>query len=147
METNKNYEAKRKALLRRYHALLGKAGAGEEVKRLTAAAYGHTSSREFTVAELIEVCERLEGKTRPAVKATNDLNVWRKRVIACVGGFLRSTGQRSDIDYIKGTACRAAKCKIFNEITLPKLVKIYNHFGEQQDAKKMTAPKTAIYLN
>ncbi len=64
----------------------------------------------------------------PRKKATDPLDVARKRLIAAIFGNLQQRGITADMAYVKGIACRAAKVDIFNDIPLNILKDLYNRF-------------------
>ena len=76
------------------------------------------------------------------VRANNnnllELNKWRKRVIASIGGWLTSCKTEHTIDLIKGIACRASKRNDFNEITLSELRALYAEFNNKQKVARNT---------
>jgi GH18 family chitinase len=69
---------------------------------------------------------------------TNSEDVWRKRVMASIGGWLRSCGTQHTVETIKAIACRAAQRKAFNDITLSELRAIYAEFNNKQKIAKRT---------
>lgn len=71
------------------------------------------------------------SKSKKAPTGTSD--VWRKRLIAAIGGYLSLKGERADIDRIKAVACRAAKKTDFNRIGASQLRSLYNAFCKQQN--------------
>ncbi|MDE5575500.1 MAG: hypothetical protein K2I87_07295 [Bacteroidales bacterium] len=80
-------------------------------------------------------CRLYYGAKRPDRKVNRmptDLNVWRKRLIAAIGGWLRMTGRQDGLEIIKGIACRAAKKDDFNAIPKQQLVSLYNAFLQRQ---------------
>jgi hypothetical protein len=57
----------------------------------------------------------------------------RKRLIACIGGYLTAMGSKNEIGLIKATACRAsAYYTRFNDIPLDRLNSLYNAFLKRQ---------------
>jgi hypothetical protein len=57
----------------------------------------------------------------------------RKRLIACIGGYLTAMGSKNEIGLIKATACRAsANYMRFNDIPLDRLNSLYNAFLKRQ---------------
>ena len=72
------------------------------------------------------------SKSKKAPTGTSD--VWRKRLIAAIGGYLSLKGETNPgIDRIKAVACRAAKKDDFNSITAAQLRSLYNAFVKQQN--------------
>ena len=80
-------------------------------------------------------CRLYYGSKQPDRKVNRmpkDLNVWRKRLIAAIGGWLRMTGRQDGLEMIKGIACRAAQKDDFNAIPKQQLVSLYNAFLQRQ---------------
>ncbi len=73
---------------------------------------------------------------------TDTPDVWRKRLIAAIGGYLSLTGERADIDRIKAVACRAARKDDFNRIGVQQLRSLYNTFVKQQKDMQRVAALT-----
>lgn len=143
MTTQKN------ALLRKYHTLLRLGGVTEDEKMAMLAAYGVESGKDLTVYELTELCGKLDRIANPGA---NENDMWRKRVIAAVFGYLRALGKKGSIEEAKAIACRAAKTEEFNRIPKERLKSLYNAFkNRENDLKeidKMTGEllmSTSIY--
>lgn len=89
-------------------------------------------------AEVAVAAERLPAdasasRTVKKKKAPTDTSdVWRKRLIAAIGGYLSLKDERADIDRIKAVACRAAGKDDFNRIGMAQLRSLYNAFVKQQ---------------
>ncbi|MBS2100680.1 hypothetical protein [Carboxylicivirga linearis] len=72
-------------------------------------------------------------------KRTTDVDKWRKRVMASVGGYLKLMGRESNANLIKKIACRATGYDNFNAIPPSRLMNVYNTFlNKQQDFKQLT---------
>lgn len=56
-------------------------------------------------------------------------HLWRRRVMAAIGAYLRKNNKTSDATIIKAIACRAAKTTNFNRIKLDELQRLYNQFS------------------
>lgn len=72
---------------------------------------------------------------KPAAVANHEpseLNQWRKRLIAAIGGWLRLSGQVESLAKITGIACRAAAVTDFNDISKERLISLYNAFLQKQ---------------
>lgn len=82
-----------------------------------------------------QFCRKYYGLKRPAQakRQADEMDVWRKRLMAAIGGWLRLTGKPESDEYIKGTACRAAGRSDFNDIPKGQLVSLYNAFLQKQD--------------
>jgi hypothetical protein len=129
------------ALIRKFHALCYKNGIDAENKKVIIAGYGVDSTSELTEAQLIELCNRLEG----VAPKTNEQDACRKRVMAVIGAWLRSNGLAEGDDAIKAVACRAAKAKTkdFNKLSTAALNRVYNEFR----LKNETAAEVAKMKN
>lgn len=119
-----------KYLLKRLHTLLGRLGFDKESKQhLLISNYGVTSSIDLNSKQLAELCDNLECQLNPQKK---ELDKYRKRLIAAIGGWLVKLGKENEIKTIKAIACRAAETKSFNEIPLERLRSLYNAFANKQ---------------
>jgi hypothetical protein len=78
----------------------------------------------------------MEGKTKTLHVRGDDFDLWRKRVMASIGAWLRHCNTEHTADSIKAIAARAAGRKAFNEITLSELRAIYYEFVNKQKAVK-----------
>lgn len=80
-------------------------------------------------------CRMYYGAKSPARhvnRMPKDLNIWRKRLIASIGGWLTATGKQGGLEMIKAIACRAAQKDDFNAIPKQQLVSLYNAFVQKQ---------------
>jgi hypothetical protein len=59
-------------------------------------------------------------------------NLWRKRVMAAIGAWLRGRNMPETADRIKAIACRAAKADSFNDIPLSKLRALYEEWRRKE---------------
>lgn len=118
-------------LIKRFHTLLTKAGMDEFDKKSILSEFKVTSSKDLTVVELLEVCTALEKMVNPQLAEIDRL---RKRVMASIGAYLREMGYSDNQDTIKSLACRASKCKSFNDIPMEKLRAVYNAFNHYKRA-------------
>ncbi|MDR2836528.1 MAG: hypothetical protein LBV69_10135 [Bacteroidales bacterium] len=69
-----------------------------------------------------------------------ELDKWRKRLIASIGGWLKLTNQtgNNEIEQIKKIACNASGFAKFNEIPKQRLISLYYAFNQKQkDIKKV----------
>ena len=86
----------------------------------------HISELKSTeAAELISRLKRNQGRTETT------MDVWRKRLMAAVGAYLRAFGYSESAAAIKTIACRAAgmpNADCFNQIPLERLRGLYNAF-------------------
>jgi hypothetical protein len=56
----------------------------------------------------------------------------RKRLMGCIGGYLRAMGKPEGAANIKAVACRAAGVERFNSIPIDRLNSLYNAFLHRQ---------------
>ncbi len=110
--------------------MLGKAGIGRDGKEAILSSYGVVSSKELSAYELLEICNELDKQSNPKAQ---ELDKWRKRVIASIGGWLKLVQSGNyDINKIKAVACRSAQAESFNKIPLERLRNIYYAFKNKQ---------------
>jgi hypothetical protein len=117
----------KKQAIKTLHAHLARAGWLER-KRDMVNSYGKESTTELTLAELRDLTNKVKSHLN---EVDDEANKWRKRVMAAIGAWLRSTQQTESADYIKSIACRAAGADSFNRITTPALRRIYAEFGRK----------------
>jgi GH18 family chitinase len=122
-------EKQQTGLLKKFHTLLNKAGLGTDEKQVILSQYGVESSRDLSVTELVEICERLDIN---ATLEQTENDRWRKRVIAAIGGWLRMLSKNENAHVIKGIACRATGHRNFNDIPVDRLRNIYYAFQKKQ---------------
>jgi hypothetical protein len=119
-------------LVKKFHTLCGQLGIGEEARRmLLSDNYGVASSKDLNYTQLMELCTKLEMQANPDLK---ELDRWRKRCLASIGGWLRSTGGEESMTYIKAIACKASGKAEFNKIPLAALRNMYYEFLNKQKA-------------
>lgn len=116
-------------LLRRFHTLCTRLGLESYEKLAMVESCGVTSSRDLTCAQLEQLCSELDIKLNPELKTLDD---WRKRVMASIGGWLRTIGRDQNAQIIKQIACRATGHHLFNEIPIERLMNIYYSFLKKQ---------------
>lgn len=118
-------------LIKRFHTLLGKAGMDNEQKLAILAQYGVESSKDLSAYELLELCNKLDKMSNPQLI---ELDLWRKRLLAAVGGYLKAADvvAEDEIVLIKKVACIAAKKTEFNQIPLDRLKSLYNAFKNRE---------------
>lgn len=144
MATASIMDQQQKILLRKFHTICGKIGIGEEEKREILAAYGVTSSRELDAHDLLEICNRIERATRPDIE---ELDKWRKRLIAAIFGWRKSLGQATDMNEVKAIACRAAQANRFNGIPVERLRSLYYAFSKKTKDLEFVEKLTAEELD
>lgn len=107
------------------------------------ASYGVESSRDIDTHDLIDICGKLSAQLNK--KQDNDTDKLRKRVMAAIGSWLRSTGRTSNASIIKGIACRCTGYNDFNKIPRERLRNLIGLFNNKQtDARQTEAVKQAI---
>lgn len=121
-------EIEQKRLLKKFHALLGAAGIDQEGKLSLLAQYGVESSKDLTAYELLEICNKLALQSDPQMAA---LDKNRKRLIASIYSWREAMGCKSNINEVKGIACRAAGVAEFNHINNEKLRSLYSAFTKK----------------
>jgi hypothetical protein len=126
-------EKERKRLIKRLHTFYGKIGMSEEDKKSFLSGWGVAHTNELTAAQMMEACQKLEMFQNPALR---DQEMWRKRLMASIGGWLRATGQQENGKYIKAIACRAANKADFNQIPVAMLRNLYYEFKNKQKARE-----------
>jgi hypothetical protein len=120
-------------LIKRLHTLYGKTGMSPEDRKSFLSAWGVEHTNELTATQMMEACQKLDMLLNPALQ---EQDRWRKRVMASVGGWLRSTGQQENGKYIKAIACRAAGKTDFNQIPVAMLRNLYYEFKDKQKARE-----------
>lgn len=122
-------------LLKKFHTLCAKAVVDADTKRGIVESFGVFSSRELTTDELLQACTILEGMQ---TKIAQEMDTWRKRVIASIDGYMRLTGGDRAIEYVKGVACQSTGYNSFNSIPRERLINIYNAFlNKQKDYRRV----------
>lgn len=114
-----------KQLIKQLHTLLSRQPDPKEAKETILLSYNVSSSKYLTIDQLKQVCNSLMHKSDPAMA---EMDVWRKRLIASIGGWLRAMNKVDNITLIKGVACRASGKKAFNRIPKEQLRSLYNTF-------------------
>ena len=135
-------EEQKKALLKKFHTLLGQTDNREFVKEVLLSHYGVSSSRDLTERQLSDACTTLENQAGPAQRISTK-DKWRKRLIAAVSDYLRVMGiavfqkeykdctkneKEYRTEYAKGTAIKASRKMSFDKIPQNQLVNLYNGF-------------------
>ena len=94
-----------------------------------------TSTRELTAKEMQDIVDKLQNAEQ------SNPDIWRKRVMAAIYGFLGKMNKEATPELVKGIACRAAKVQDFNKIPTQRLISLYTAFTNMQKdlnfAKKM----------
>lgn len=142
VKINDKQQQQRYQLIRKYHAICGKLGmSADQRTEMLIRNYNVESSKELSVSQLIDLCDKLNREASPAEFA--ELDKWRKRVLASVGGYLKVAGVRGcSLDYVKAVACRASEAESFNKISKERLKSLYYGFKQKQkdfESAKVTA--------
>jgi len=119
-------------LLKKFHTLLGRVGAGSEGKEAILWSYQVDSSSDLSEAQLIEICNMLDMQLNPALAKMDKL---RKQAMASIGGWLRVAGRESNANIIKAIACRSTGYDNFNLIPAERLRNLYYNFRNKQNDK------------
>lgn len=114
-------------LIAKYHVLAKQLSMTDEDKQAVLAQFGVESSKDLNEHQLIDLCASLAREVEKRFGKDN-MDVLRKRVIVAITGYLKANKQQHDIAYVKGVACRVAKCNSFNKISREKLRSIYGTF-------------------
>jgi len=122
-------EVTKKSLIKRFHTLLGRYGIGNEAKEGLLAGFGVESSTELDVDALLQLCEAVEKIGKPDDDKMDKL---RKRLIACVGGWVRAMGKTGNMKMISGIIRRASGGTELNDLTVNQLNSLYNAFRKSQ---------------
>ena len=141
----------KKKEIKRFHVLLMQCGITENGKEGILSAYGVESSKDLSVAALIEINNRLQAevdKLHPKPEAEKDtrLEDWRRRCKKATGMYLAAKGDipadgwgLAEWNKIQGTICRAAKAERFYDIPLSTLRGITYEFNKQRQAMEDVA--------
>ena len=124
-------EAYRKRLMSKLHAIKKQRAMSDDEYRALLSGLDAYSSSELSIENLLRAIELLEGNTTPKTKHDEEMDKYRKRVIASIGAWLRAMNKEESLDIIKGIACRATGAKAFNLISLERLRSIYAAFNNK----------------
>ncbi len=141
--TSSTTDPRKTKLLKKYHTLLCRQGVNNEAKMAMLAGYGVESSKELTLAQLVDIIVKLEGGCPEQEKQKSPLEMWRDRAIAAVSDYLRVMGvgffqkeyEKCTYEeklkrkaYAIGTIEKAANGKVFGKISQKQLASLYNGF-------------------
>lgn len=116
-------------LLKMFHTKCTRCNIAVDEKYAMVASYGHDSSRDMTINELMDANRKLDAMLNPELVG---LDQWRKRVMGSIGGWLRVMSIEQGADKLKAIACRAAGFSHFNEIPKERLINLYYAFLKKQ---------------
>ncbi len=141
LTTNKSNKSRHS----KFYVLLNKMGIPAEDKRDFIIDY--TDGVTDSLTELwnnypgfyTEMIRHMETMVRQIDNHNGEMDKYRKRVIAAIGGYFKQVGLIHNIDYIKATACQSAGYKSFNQIPKERLRNVYNAFTKMQKDFKTVA--------
>lgn len=134
MKTKIENSSTKSLLLKKFHTLCSVAKLSFEMKEEIINAFGCESSKDMSVQDLIDSCKMLEERVKP----NNELDKWRKRLMAAIGGYLKKTGGENNAANIKSIACRASGYKDINDIPRERIINLYYAFvNKQKDFSKV----------
>lgn len=146
MAENKTMDRIHRDILKKFHTLCSVLGLTEAEKRAIVESYGVESSRDMDTHDLINVCGKLSEQAN-AKTGTGDMDKLRKRVMAAVGGYLKTTGKESNATVIKGIACRATGYTDFNKIPRERLRNLVAAFNNKvKDAQAVNEIADALLM-
>lgn len=124
---NKVMDKIQRDLIKKYHTLAGQLGMTDEDKLALLSQFGVESSRDLSQHQLIDICGTLSGEMERRY-GKESMDALRKRLIRCIGEYLKVSGQTSSLAIIKGIACRASGIEDFNRIPRERLRSLYGAF-------------------
>lgn len=130
--------AYRKSLLRKYHWVCSELGLSKEEKDAIKEGLGVKSSRNFSIDQLKQLIDRLQSGKDYSQSYDPEGDLWRKRVIAAIGAWLRIANRTETPEVIKAIACRATRYENFNKIPVSRLRDIYYGFSRKAKTTKGT---------
>lgn len=146
MAENKTMDEIHRNILKKFHTLCHVLGLTDDEKRTIVESYGVESSRDMDTHDLIDVCASLAEQANRKT-GTADLDKLRKRVMAAIGGYLRTIGKESNASVIKGIACRATGYADFNKIPRERLRNPVGAFNNKvKDAQSVEDIANALML-
>lgn len=117
----------------RLHAIVSRLGIDNSTYRaMLYNNYRALTCKDLSSAQIAKLCTCLESKQNGHQML---IDAARKRLIAAIGGWLRSIGQVDasyDLRYIKAIACKASEKQSFNLISLERLRSLYAAFCSKQ---------------
>lgn len=142
--------------IKQLHILFNRCNINESGKEAIYNSYGVTSSKQLTIAQLIEICNKLhqllqrDGKEQVPVRRKTPLQQAQTCCKLAIGSLLAAQGKIPPSDWklaqwhlIQTIACRAASVEHFGQIPLSKLRGIAYEFNKQ--AKAIAQAKQTIH--
>lgn len=130
----------------RLHAIVSRLGMNDdEYRAMLFCNFGVASSKELSESQMARLIDSLSGSTAKRQAEREELDRCRKRLIAAIGGWLKSIGQYDNankVEYIKAIACRAAEKRTFNQIPHERLRSLYASFCHRQSDMTKVAKAT-----
>ncbi len=136
MKEDRTMDKIHKGLVKKFHTLCSELALTGDERIEMLSSYGVDSSVDMDTHDLINLCAKLSESVNNKIGA-GDMNKLRKRVIASIGAYLRSTNQEGGISKIKGIACRATKHNDFNKIPRERLRNLIYLFNNKLKDKKI----------
>lgn len=131
----------KKALIKDLHVQKHKCGMNDDEYNCFLFEFGVESSLEMSIEQLKEAVNLLANKAKGFTPQTNEekaLDMWRKRAMAAIGGYLKTANLDQSAEYIKTIACQSTGFETFNKIPLLRLQNVYFTFlQKQKDAHKI----------
>ena len=146
MAENKTMDEIHRNILNKFHALCSVLGLTDAEKRAIVESFGVESSRDMDTHDLINVCGKLSAQTNGKTGA-GEMDKLRKRVMAAIGSYLKTTGKGSNAAVIKGIACRATGYADFNKIPRERLRNLVAAFNNKvKDAQAVDDITAALFV-
>lgn len=123
--------AAKSVLIRQFHTVLAMLDNPEAAKEAILTSFGVDSTKDLTEYQLEKTIAaiRMQWYENKGMCAEEiEMDKWRKRVIAVIGEYLHLNSRVSNINIIKGIACRQTRKVDFNKITKEQLRNCYNLF-------------------
>lgn len=139
MKETKEMDAIHRNALKQFHTLCTKLGMSADEKSALLEGYGVESSRDLDTHDLVDLCGKLSAQVNQK-QGAGDMDKLRKRVMASIGGWLRSEGKESSAGIIKAIACRATGHTEFNKIPRERLRNLIGAFNNKvKDSEAVSA--------
>lgn len=116
-------------LVKRFHTFCTRLGLEAYEKAAILEGYGVASSLDLSNSDLQRVCADLERQLNPELV---ELDKWRKRLMAAIGGWLSLLNKEANANVIRAIACRASGYGQYNDIPKERLINLYYAFVKKQ---------------
>lgn len=116
----------------------------ETIKRMIVSKY--SGGKTNSIADLLNNYPAIYYRMKREFtnEAYNELDVARKRLIACLFDYLKQKGIQANMEYVKAVAVRASNQVNFNAITISQLRQLYQAFGKKKATALTTEEKEII---